>query len=271
MIKALFFDLDGTLLTSEKTIAPATREALRLCRERGLRVYIATGRSPRLDMTLGWTADDLALFDGGVYSNGACVVIDSQPQWVHIDPAAVAECVHIAGKHGVHISLHMDDGCHAFNFELPRSVWGPWGVNEGNIIPLDDSALNRTVKMLLFHEHLVDSVTLLPETLLPELQQAAGGHVSLYLTDHGCAIQAAAKNVSKLTGVETIRTAAGLAEDEIAVFGDDLNDLPMLQRYPHSIAMGNAVPDVLQAARYHTLSNDHDGVSHALRQLLSLI
>ena len=39
-------------------------------------------------------------------------------------------------------------------------------------------------------------------------------------------IQAAAKNVSKLTGIEQIRNTLGLAEDEIAVFGDDLNDLP---------------------------------------------
>lgn len=268
MIRALFFDLDGTLLTSEKTIAPSSRTALLACRERGLRVYVATGRSPRLDMTLGWTKEELALFDGGVYSNGACVVMDGTARWAHIAPDAVAECVRLAGKHGVRISLHMDDGSHAFNFELPRSVWGPWGVDEGNVLPLDSAAIRRTVKMLFFHENLVDSVTLLPPALLSDLQSAVGSHVSLYLTDQGRTIQAAAKTVSKLTGVESIRTALSLAEDEIAVFGDDLNDLPMLTRYPHSVAMGNAVPEVRQAAAHMTASNDEDGIAQAIRALL---
>lgn len=270
MIRALFFDLDGTLLTSGKVIPASAREAILAWRGRGLRVYAATGRSPRLDMTLGLTPEELALFDGGVYSNGACVVMDGVARWVHIDPEAVRTCVHIAAQHGVHISLHMDDGSHAFNFALPRSIWGPWGVTEGNVLPLDEHAMARAVKLLFFHEHLVDSVTLLPEELLTDLQSAVGEHVSLYLTDGGCAIQAAARQVSKLTGVETIRTALELEEDEIAVFGDDLNDLPMITRYPHSVAMGNAVPEVLAAARHITLANDEGGIAHALSHTLSL-
>lgn len=268
MLKALFFDLDGTLLTSSKTIAPSTLAALADMKKRGLQLFIATGRSPRLDMTLGWSADTLALFDGGVFSNGACVMLDGQPRWAHIAPEAVAECVRLADRHGVRISLHMPDGCHAFNFALPRSVWGPWGVTEGNVIPLDAHAMAHTVKMLFFHEHLVDSVTLLPEGLLTDLQAAVGDRVSLYLTDHGCTIQAAAKDVSKLTGVESLRTALGLAEDELAVFGDDLNDLPMLARYPISVAMGNAVPEAKAAAHYVTRSCDEDGIAHALGVLL---
>ena len=145
MIRALFFDLDGTLLTSGKVIAPSTRKVLTECRQRGVAVYIATGRSPRLDMTLNWTVGDLALFDGGVYSNGACTIIGGEARWVSIPPDAVAGCVRLARQHGVHISLHMDDGGHAFNFDLPRHMWGPWGVNESNIFPLDGMAMARTV------------------------------------------------------------------------------------------------------------------------------
>lgn len=268
MIKALFFDLDGTLLTSEKAIAPSTRAALLECRARGIGVYIATGRSPRLDRTLDWTADDLALFDGGVYSNGACTVMHGEARWVHIDPEAVRQCADLAAQFGTRISLHMDDGAHAFNFDLPRSVWGPWGVDEGNVVPLDGDAMRRTVKMLIFHENLVDSVTLLPPGLLQALQSAVGERVSLYLTDQGRTIQMAAKNVSKLTGIEHIRTVLGLAPEEIAVFGDDLNDLPMLSCYPNSIAMGNAVPEVKQAAARVTGTNDEGGIAQALGELL---
>lgn len=271
MIRALFFDLDGTLLTGEKAIAPTTRAALRACRERGLRIFIATGRSPRLDMTLGWTAEDLALFDGGVYSNGACTVMDGEACWAHIDPEAVAECVRLTQQHGAHISLHMADGTHAFNFTLPRSVWGPWGVTEGNILSLDEHAMAHTVKMLIFHEYLIDPVTPLSAALMNDLQSAVGDRVNLYLTDHGCTIQAAARSVSKLTGIESIRTALGLGMEEIAVFGDDLNDLPMLAHYPNSVAMGNAVPEAKAAAAHITRSCDEGGVAHALTHILHLI
>jgi hydroxymethylpyrimidine pyrophosphatase-like HAD family hydrolase len=271
MIKALFFDLDGTLLTSGKAIAPSAREAILACREKDVRVYIATGRSPRLDMTLGWSADTLSLFDGGVYSNGACVMLDDTARWAHIAPQAVAECVRLADQHGVHVSLHIDNDDHAFNFTLPRSVWGPWGVNEGNILPLNPCAMARTVKLLIFHENLVDSVTVLPPALFADLQSAAGDAVSLYLTDHGCTIQAAAKQVSKLTGIEQIRTSLGLAEDEIAVFGDDLNDLEMISAYPVSVAMGNAVEAVKAAAKHVTIPNDEGGIAHALKEILHVI
>jgi len=267
MIKALFFDLDGTLLTSAKTVAPSTLTALQACRAQGVKLFIATGRSPRLDRTLDWTPEMLALFDGGVFSNGACVRLNGEERWARIDPEAVQHCVRIAGQSGARISLHMDDGGHAFNFDLPRSVWGPWGVNEGNILPLDDHAAGRTVKMLIFHENLVDSVTLLPPELLGELQSAVGDRVSLYLTDQGRTIQLAAKDVSKLTGIEKIRTALGLAPEELAVFGDDLNDLPMLRQYPHSVAMGNAEPEVQAAAAILTDSCDADGIVQALRRL----
>lgn len=271
MLKALFFDLDGTLLTSGKALSTATVAALQACRARGLRLYIATGRSPHLDKTLDWTEDVLALFDGGVFSNGACVMQDGKSRWARIAPAAVRGCVDIANRHGVNVSLHMDDGMHAFNFTLPRSVWGFWGVTEGSILPLDASAFARTVKLLFFHEYLKEAVTPLPPALLDDLQAAVGSEVSLYLTDGGCTIQAAAKQVSKLTGIEAICTDLGLAEDEIAVFGDDLNDLPMLTRYPVSIAMGNAVPEAKAAARYVTTTCDEDGVAHAIADILHLI
>lgn len=63
IIRALFFDLAGTLLTSEKTLAPSTREALRACREKGISLFIATARTPLLETMLGWTEAELNFFD----------------------------------------------------------------------------------------------------------------------------------------------------------------------------------------------------------------
>ena len=42
MVKALFFDLDGTLLTSKKQISPQTKNTLMKCKNKGIKLYIAT-------------------------------------------------------------------------------------------------------------------------------------------------------------------------------------------------------------------------------------
>lgn len=45
MVKAIFFDIDGTLVSFQThTVPESTREALRLLREKGIKVFIATGR-----------------------------------------------------------------------------------------------------------------------------------------------------------------------------------------------------------------------------------
>ena len=51
MVKAIFFDIDGTLVSFQThTVPESTREALRLLREKGIKVFIATGRPKTLMM-----------------------------------------------------------------------------------------------------------------------------------------------------------------------------------------------------------------------------
>ena len=51
-------------------------------------------------------------------------------------------------------------------------------------------------------------------------------------------------------------------------FGDELNDLSMLTWAGMGVAMGNAVPEVKQAAKYVTADNEHDGVGLAVEKFI---
>jgi len=93
----------------------------------------------------------------------------------------------------------------------------------------------------------------------------------MYLTDQGCTIQVVSRESSKLAAIEKVRRALGLEMDEIAVFGDDLNDLEMISAYPVSIAMGNGAEAVKAAAKYVTCANDQSGIAHALTDILHII
>ena len=270
-MKALFFDLDGTLLDSGKKIPPSAVEALLQARARGVKVFVCTGRSLRVEKMLGWTTE-MQLFDGGVYCNGACICLGGETKYVCIEPEAVRAVLDEVSRHeGVHVSLNGEGADHAFNFVPPDSMMGPWGMKPEDIHPLDDAAINHCTKMLIFYKELVNSTRKLPEELYPRLVECCGDLATMYLTDQGATIQVVSRESSKRVGIEKVRKALGLAADEIAVFGDDLNDLEMIEAYPVSVAMGNAVEAVKSAAKYVTLDNNMGGIAYALKEILHIL
>ena len=272
MIRALFFDLDGTLLTDKKDLLPSTYHALELCKKRGIKVFLATGRSEMLGKMLGWTERELSLFDGGIYCNGASLIFGNETENLFIDPDAVRYCINEVNRYeNVHMSLHMEHNLHAFNHILPEEDYGPWGVTKNDIKNLDESCMNAAIKILIYYEYLVDrDEKCLPETLYADLVNFCTGKATVYLTDRGQSIQLAPWGVSKYLSIEKLRTKLGLEKDEIAVFGDDINDVEMLSNYPHSIAMGNAVDEVKKIAAFTTHDNNSDGISYAISAFLNI-
>ena len=61
--------------------------------------------------------------------------------------------------------------------------------------------------------------------------------------------------------------ALGLTPDEVAVFGDSDNDLPMIDAVPNSVAVANANEAVTAAARWHIGAAADDAVAGALHQI----
>ena len=77
MTKALFFDIDGTLVSFETHAIPAsTIEALTIAHEKGIKIFIATGRPKAIINNLA-DIQDRGLIDGYITMNGAyCFVGD---------------------------------------------------------------------------------------------------------------------------------------------------------------------------------------------------
>ena len=79
------------------------------------------------------------------------------------------------------------------------------------------------------------------------------------------------KGVSKLTGFKTLLERTGISPEEVLVFGDGENDIDILSKIPHSVAVANAIPVVKQVAKYHVGASADDGVAHALLELVRAI
>lgn len=271
-MKALFFDLDGTLLDSTKRIPDSAVEALQAARAKGVRVYLASARSPRLGETLGWTEREFDLFDGGVYSNGGYVEAAGQGRYAFIDPQAVRGCVEaVSRREDIHLSLHSPGHGYTLNFPLTETLKRSWGITEENLRPLDDHTMSQTAKMLVFRRELVGETEPLPTDLWQELSAICDGRARCYLTDQGASVQITSLDAGKLAAIRSVQGEMGWRDEEIAVFGDDVNDLEMISAYPVSVAMGNGVEAIKSAAKYVTLPNDEGGIAHALKHILQMI
>lgn len=271
-MKALFFDLDGTLLDSSKRIPASAKAALRACREKGVRVYLASARSPRLGDTLGWTEEEFSLFDGGIYSNGGFVQAEGVGRYAFIDAACVRECVAAVNAcPPVHCSLHTPGHGYTFNFEPWPEMMPDWGITAENLRPLDGATMAQTAKLLIFWGGLVGEMALMPQHLCDRIAAICAGRARMYVTDQGATMQVTSLDAGKRAAIDSVRQQLGLSLEEIAVFGDDINDLEMISAFPVSVAMGNGAPEVRAAARYVTLPNDEGGIDHALRNILGII
>ena len=271
MIKALFFDLDGTLLNSEKKIPLSAKAALKKCREKGILVFLASARSPRLGETLGWGEEEFSLFDGGIYSNGGYIEAAGEKRYAFIDAETVKKCVEaIAEEKDVHVSLHTPGHGYAFNFPTNEDLMEGWGIAPENLRPLNRETMEQTAKMLVFWRNLIGERELMPEGLCREMESICRGKAHFYITDQGAAMQVTSMDAGKMSAVDGVRRRLGLEKDEICVFGDDLNDLEMIRAFPESVAMGNGAEEVKMAAKYIAPANDEDGIAQAI-QMLGLI
>jgi len=247
MIKALFFDLDGTLLNDDKKISRQTRLTLEKCKENGIKLFIATGRPPLLDLMLGWDNQTLSLFDGGLYHNGGCIEIGEWKEYSPIDDKIVGGAVKIVnGCESLNIALQLENELHAFRFPLDERAYKLWGLNPAMCFGLNHVNNLRTIKILIFYGNFIDTVKNIENDLVSSIETLCKNKAWFYV-DRGLFI--VITSVNKFEGVEKIRKKLNLAKDEIVVFGDDVNDIEMLAAYPNSFAMGNAENHIKEAAK----------------------
>jgi len=76
------------------------------------------------------------------------------------------------------------------------------------------------------------------------------------------------RDAHKGFALKRIQDDYGISPSETLVFGDYNNDLEMMALSEYSVAMENAHPNVLNAAKYRTLSNDSLGVERILQKLV---
>ena len=247
MIKIAFFDVDGTLVTSDNRVLESTERALASLRAHGVRTVLATGRA-EYEMPACVKLDD---FDSLVMLNGQLCydergVYRSAPIPA-ADVAAVVDAVR-AGK--FEVLVLQGDCCYVSRTQRTIDVEEKIHVRyrEGDIArALEHPVYQFCAYVDEAHEHMVTDVAHAVRTTR--------------WTQLFCDV--IPKEGGKGPGIAATLERYGLSASEAIAFGDGENDLSMFELCGESVAMGNAWDQVKERATYVTDSCDEDGIWNA--------
>lgn len=251
MIKAAFFDVDGTLLSHKsKSVPQSTRAALDKLKAAGISCIVATGRQIQEMEKL--PSADLS-FDGYITLNGQ-LILDGEKQVLHGTPirGEVKEyLLKLFDEHTIPILMVEKDRLF-LNFVDGRVE----RVQERISSPIPDLGAYDGGEIYQACAYLDDGDEVV-------LEPIAGKCVMTRWSAGG--VDIIAQGGGKITGIQWYLAENGIARSETIAFGDGENDIEMLRFAGIGVAMGNADEEVKQAADYVTADIDEDGIEQALK------
>ena len=252
MIKAIFFDIDGTLVSFKTHRMPeSTIQALGELRRRGIKIFIATGRAPASITNLGNIE-----FDGYITMNGGCCSVGNEIIYKNPIPKNNVEALINYVENTASFPCFFTDGNEPFcNFsnEVSDKVFEALKFPPPNIKPIR-TALEKDIYQISAFFDKQDEKKIL--TLLPDCKTVSW---SPYFSD------IIPKEGDKQVGIDKILAHFNIPLEATMAFGDGGNDIAMLRHAKIGVAMGNADEEVKQAADYVTASVENDGVWKALK------
>lgn len=250
MIKAIFFDIDGTLVSFETHRIPeSTMRTLQQLKDNGILLFIATGRSRD-----GLSVLEDFPFDGYVTMNG---------QYCYEQDGTVVYENTIAREALMLLKQELEKRPFPCGFEMP----------DGKIFNYRDERVDAVHAITLNDDQPAGDITgiedkkvyqvmaFLNEEEEKEVMSKLPGCTSARWYPTFCDISPIGG--TKVKGMDIFAKQFGFTMAETMAFGDGGNDLTMLEHASIGIAMDNGVKTLKEAADYITDDVDQDGIRNA--------
>lgn len=256
MIKALFFDIDGTLVSfNTHEIPSSTLSTITQAKAKGIKIFIATGRPKAIINNLS-SLQEKHLIDGYITMNGGYCFVEDEVIYKHSIPTDdVKTLAALSDEKGfpcIFVTEHTVAVCNPN--ELVNQIFHQF--LHVDILPVQTT--NEATQTEIFQ--MTPFITIEEEKdVLPLLPHCESGRWFPAFTD------IVAKGVRKQKGIDEIISHFGILPEETMAFGDGGNDISMLRHAAIGVAMGNANDDVKEVADYVTASVDEDGIEKALK------
>ena len=252
--KLLLFDLDGTLLRSDKIISDNTIKVLEKCRETGLLIGVSTSRSQQNSLKyIAELAPEII-----VSSGGALITYKNKPVYkAEFSVNEVNRIIRTAREIcGADCEITVDTlDSHYWNYKIdPKAVDKQW---EGTVY-CDFSEDFSEPSLKICVEIADDEIA---HRLCSELKE----YDSIRFTD-GNWYKFTKKEATKENAIAKLCEILGISEKNVMAFGDDLADIGMLKMCGVGVAMGNAVDEVKEVSDIVIGTNDEDGIAVFLEE-----
>lgn len=252
MTKAIFFDIDGTLVSFRTHCIPQSAlDAIKAAREMGVKVFIATGRPIPFIDNLGTME-----YDGIIACNGAfCCLADGTVIVNNRVPEEdVRTTIEYIKEHDIPTSFVSTEKAFMTK-SMPEAdeVYELLGLNVPPIKPADYALTMNVLQIISFFTKEQESDIM--EHALPHCVAERW---------HPAFADCIARGNNKATGIDAVIKHLGIDLSETMAFGDGGNDIAMLRHVALGVAMGNASDEVKAVANYVTDSVDNDGVAKAI-------
>ena len=270
-VKMIGFDLDGTLLTTEKALTEHTREVLLKARNRGIEILPATGRP------LSGLPSDIRILPGlhyAVTANGARIVNleNGTTVYENLVPADKAkEILDIFGEYDAMREIYYDGIGYSAGEKLKNIKKYVSDPAMADYILTTRLAVEDIDEKFRQENRPVDKVQAIFADLnerkeaQERIKRVTGVEATGSLVNN---IEVNIEGVNKGMALVYLGQKLGIRCEEIAAFGDGSNDKTMVETVGIGVAMANAIPELKEAADYITGSNDEDGVAAFIEQYI---
>ena len=267
-IQLIVSDIDRTILPANQIISPATYNAVRDCRARGVEFVIASGRWYPAARKVA--VDQLGIEDGYmiICNGGAVVRSDGTPlaEW-RLSGAQAQQIYELLKAEKVMMNAYAPDAIYRVRgeyltcFRLPETSYyarnQTYSVVDGDWQGFEERIRRGPYKI----EAYADDTALLAR--LRREVEAMGFQANSAFPFN---LEIMAPGAGKGTAVRWLTEHMGLTREQVMGFGDYTNDLPMLENVGWPVAVDNAIDEVKRACRIIAPSCEDDGVAQTIQK-----
>jgi Cof subfamily protein (haloacid dehalogenase superfamily) len=262
-IKLLVADVDGTLVTPDKTLTPRACAAVERLRAAGIEFAITSGRPPRgMAMLTGplRLEDPIAAFNGGMFVRPDLTTVLKERT---LPPEVSREAVDYLSQTGLDVWVYRGADWFIRKLDAPHVAREQATVQFPPEV-IDDlgGVLDGAVKIVG-----VSDDGPLVARCEAELRRRIGARASA-ARSQPYYLDVTHADANKGMVVRFLASFLGIQLQEIATIGDMPNDVLMFDVGGVSIAMGNAISEVQRAARHVTTSNTDEGFANAVERFI---
>ncbi|MDK6371098.1 HAD family hydrolase [Aerococcus urinae] len=266
-MKLIAIDMDDTLLTSSNNVSKSQNEYIInfLDEHDDYAITIATGRPIQgIDNKLSLELINRLYY---IALNGA-IVLGTDNQIVdikYLNNNIIQDILMFAEKNKYELCVMDESNYYVLSDDPSDDVYYDAGLNGMEPISISSEevySLKYVTKILLYEkpENILATKELIPEFIQKE--------TSIILSQPYL-IEFLPKNIDKLSAFKLLADHLKVKVEDTFAIGDGLNDLTLLQGVGCSIAMSNSNEKILEIANYVTSTNDDDGVSKALENIIN--